>query len=625
MCGLVGYVDLINTPDQAVCEKALKSITHRGPDNQSYTLENGVFLGHTRLSIIDLSDSAHQPMVDATHNVSMVYNGEVYNFRELKRDKLADETFQTTSDSEVILKGYVRYGIDFFDWMRGIFAVAIYDGRGEGKLVLARDRGGIKPLYLYETEKSIGFSSEIKALKPFMADHSINESCLKAYLNLGYCPEPHTIYRSVTALEPGAVLEFSAQGKRLHKPMKYDFSMRNEFSFEQNLERTEELVKAAVAKNLVADVDVTVALSGGVDSSLMYYYANKSQPGINGITVRFNDEAYDESPLAKRYADYLNGKQEIIDLENDFDLGVLNKILLNFDQPYADSSAIPVYYLTRASAKYSKVLIGGDGGDELFNGYPSQTWLYKLMKLKKSGLTRLPTTGLLGLGGMLTKGSKKRLLNRLNLLWSGTPVEMLYDWHSWFPRNTSLDGRSAFKFNDKKGPELYSELFAEDASLGLDEKVVFDYFRKTMLSDYLRKTDMMSMFNGVEYRVPLLDEDLVSFALSIPFEQKSALKKTKIFLRKIHENCYPPDTSKAKKKGFSIPLDKNLSRDDFMEMKNSILAKDSLVTEYIDETYINFLFKSLESRAGREADISRDSVYQRILMLYSLRLWQQHA
>jgi len=365
---------------------------------------------------------------------------------------------------------------------------------------------------------------------------------------------------------------------------------------------------------------VAVALSGGIDSSLMYYYANAAQPGIKGLTVRFDDEAYDESGLASQYAKAVNGAQEIIDLENDFDLEVLNKILLNFDQPYADSSAIPVYYLTKATSQYSKVLVGGDGGDELFNGYPSQTWLHKMMRLKSNRLAGITGKAIFGMGRAVLGGHRKRLLNRLNTLWNDQPEDMLYDWHSWFPRSTTFQGRSAFTFTDLEGIELYKQLFTHELPEEYDGQVLFDYFRKTMLSDYLRKTDMMSMFNGVEYRVPLLDEDLVSFAFTIPFEQKSALKKTKIFLRKIHEKSYPPETSRARKKGFTIPLDKSLSESDFAEMQALMLdKKDGLVTQYVKPEYVSFLFKSLKSRS--DAEISRASVYQRILMLYSLELW----
>jgi len=619
MCGIVGFYDLNASLSQDECLQAVRSIAHRGPDNESYLFESKVFLGHRRLSILDLSESAHQPLKDTSENVWIAYNGEVYNFRELKKEKLAGEEFQSTSDTEVILKGYIKYGTQFIHELRGIFAFAILDRRNGEKIILARDPGGIKPLYISKEKNRLGFASEIKALKPVIRGMSINSACLKAYLNLGYCPEPYTIYNEVQTLEPGTVLEFSSNGYRQEKMYQYKFDRNNGLSFEDNLAKSEELVGKAISRNLIADVDIAVALSGGIDSSLVYYYANKAQPGIKGLTVRFDDKEYDESDVASEYARSVNGQQQIIDIHNDFGLDVLNKILLNFDQPYSDSSAIPVYYLTKATSQYSKVLVGGDGGDELYNGYPSQTWLYQMLKLKSNGLTRMSGKAVFGMATSLLGGSKKRLAKRLADLWNDQPEDMLYDWHSWFSRHTAFDGKKVFNFSDTEGIDLYKGLLTDELPSGFDGQIVFDYFRKTMLSDYLRKTDMMSMLNGVEYRVPILDEDLTSFALSIPFEQKSTRKQTKIFLREIHKKAFPPRTSQGSKKGFAIPLDKSLSSGDFKKMKALMLDKSGIVTEYVNREYVEFLFKALEHR--NEAHISRASVYQRILMLYSLELW----
>jgi asparagine synthase (glutamine-hydrolysing) len=405
--------------------------------------------------------------------------------------------------------------------------------------------------------------------------------------------------------------------------IEYDFESVNNLSFNENKAKTRELLKTAVKRNLVADVEVAVALSGGIDSSLIYAFAHESESSIKGLTVSFSDKEHDESETAQLYANSVGGVIQKIEADTALDLNTLNKILKNFDQPYADSSSINVFFLTRASAKITKVLLGGDGGDELYNGYPSQTWLTYLEKLGRTGVVFNFSRTMLKLASGVGNSSVKRVSSRMLDLWSDKPREMLYDWHSWFPRKTLFNGASPFLFDTSAGLKTYETVFDNEAPDEFSNYVVFDYFRKTMLSDYLRKTDMMSMLNGVEYRVPFLDEDLTSFALTIPFGQKSGLREPKKILRSIHKDIYPPQTSKGAKKGFTIPLDKALSKEEYSVIKDNLLGKESISLEFVKKEYVDFLFRMLDARTGSEHDISRAGVYQRILMLYSLNLWNE--
>ncbi len=450
---------------------------------------------------------------------------------------------------------------------------------------------------------------------------STNENVLKCYLNLGYCPEPNTIYKEIEAVRPGELIELTNEERSVRSLIEYDFEFVNTHKFDENKSRTRELLKTAVKRNLVADVEVAVALSGGIDSSLIYAFAHESESTIKGLTVSFSDKEHDESETAQLYANRVGGILQRIEADTSLNLDTLNMILKNFDQPYADSSAINVYFLTRASGKITKVLLGGDGGDELYNGYPSQTWLTYLEKLGRTGIAYNLSRTLLKTASMAGGLSVRRVTSRMLDLWSDKPREMLYDWHSWFPRKTMFGGKSPFLFDTSTGLRIYESAFDNEAPEEFKNFVVFDYFRKTMLSDYLRKTDMMSMLNGVEYRVPFLDEDLTSFALSIPFDQKSGIREPKKILRSIHKDIYPPQTSKGAKKGFTIPLDKALSKEEYAVIKDNLLASQSLTLEYVKKEYVDFLFRMLEERAGAEKEISRAGVYQRILMLYSLNLW----
>jgi asparagine synthase (glutamine-hydrolysing) len=623
MCGFLGGLDLTGNLDEEQYAKHLKQIKHRGPDSDGYFFTNKIFLGHTRLSIIDLSSEADQPFRSADGRFHLVYNGEIYNYKALKSGLNCN--FKTTSDTEVIIKGYEEHGVNFFKNFRGIYAFCLFDSHEE-KLLLVRDPAGIKPLYLSKDANKYFFSSEIKGILPFLTSKSINEKVIKSYLNIGYCPEPYTAYKNIEAVQPGYVYEINRSGSLYKYPFfKYDYKGNNSLTFGENREQVGQLVQNAVKKNLVADVPVTVALSGGIDSSLLYAYGVQADAGLKGLTVGFNDDSYDESQVAKLYSSTVNGSLEVIRLENDFTLEVLDKIFLHFDQPYSDSSAIPVYYLTKAASQISKVLIGGDGGDELFNGYPSQTWLYYLYYLKKRGLTRKAGDFLFYLANNFYSGNKKRVIDRLHNIWTREPSRMLYEWHSWFPSNTMYNGKKAFKFSEEEGFSIYEQIFIDEQPEQYDQHIIFDYFRKRMLSDYLRKTDMMSMLNGVEYRVPLLDEDLASFAFTIPFNQKSDLKNTKAFLRSIHSDIYPKEASKLAKTGFSVPLDKSLSINEFDVMKHRMLNdKDNILAEYVSADYINYLFAALRAYKKKAKNISRAGIYQRILMLYSLQLWYKN-
>ena len=622
MCGIFGFSSRSGYINDKLPElrRALYKLYHRGPDSSGEYYDQNVFLGHRRLSIIDLSSNANQPLKSVNDNAFIIFNGEIYNYKELK-NKLG--ALKTNSDTEVLLEGYLKFGPDFFKEIRGIYAFGIYDFRYEPKIILYRDLAGVKPLYYFRNDNSFIFASEIKAIREIARDElTIDESILKSYLSLGYCIEPSTIYNEIKAVEPGEYIEVNVERNELNFRIlsRYKLDEINKFSFEENVIKTKELLLQATQRNLVADVDVSVALSGGIDSSLIYAFANAKQK-YKGISVKFNDVKYDETPTAKIYAETLSAPLDIIETSTEGNLELLNEILLHFDQPYSDTSAIPFYFLSKRAVENSKVLIGGDGGDEIQNGYPSFCWLPYIHTISNNSL--LQKIFLLGgnmLRPMLNPDNTRRIQRLNELVKLSDKEEMICEWQSWLSVSNTLNHKSPFLYDTNIVKDVYKNSFNSILTNDFSESMIKNYFFKRMLGDYLRKADMMSMINGLEYRVPMLDEDLVSFSFTIPYDQKSNSKVGKLILRNIHEQIFPKETSNAPKSGFGIPLDKWLTKSDYSYMESYILDPNGIVTNYIGKSYIHFLFESLGNKKNADA-ISRVSAYQRIIMFYSLQLW----
>lgn len=616
MCGILGQFKSSGKCDIFAFEEALKCLHHRGPDHGAVKdLEHGM-LGHRRLSIIDLTAEANQPFSLADDkDRTIIFNGEIYNFQELQAKFTG---LRTKSDTEVILKGYADLGVNFFNSLRGIYAFAItdYRNRKNPKLILYRDPAGIKPLYYFMDRDQFVFASEIKAILPLMGKKlSIHEDVIKAYLSIGYCPEPYTAYKEIKALEPGSVIEIDLSSFQISTRAlrKYTFSNQVRLTDLDLLERTNDLLTQAVNRNVVSDVPILFSLSGGIDSSLLVALSKRNNFNPETLTVSFDDKDYNESNVAKLYAETLGIKSSFITCDSSGSLELLRKLLLHFDQPYADSSFVPFYFLSKEASTRGKVLVGGDGGDEIHAGYTNFVMIPRLRRLKA-------LHSLIRLGAHLAWGNKKRLLTKIAFLTdSKSDEELMYLRESWLYPELSLNGEKPFNFDYREGLDLYASCFASDDGDSFNSKFSNDVFYRRMLSDYLRKTDMMSMINSIEYRVPMLDEDLVEFSLGIPLDKKIEAGRGKKILKDIHRKFYPAVTTDRVKSGFSIPLDTWLSKEDFREMENYILA-DGIVKEFIRPAYIHHLFKAFND-LNYLSSISRAGVYQQILILYSLQLW----
>lgn len=614
MCGIFGYVSFFSGRQYSVeqCRASLSLLKHRGPDGEGEYFDEQVYMGNRRLRIIDLTDAARQPFISHSQNSVLVYDGEIYNYKELS----AGLPLRTRSDTEVLLEGYEKYGYAFFLRLRGMYAFCIYDIPLQ-KFFLYRDPAGIKPLYVKINPAGVVWASEIKALACWdKGQLTTNEAALKSYISLGYVPEPHTIYNEIEAVAPGRLMEWNIKTGQQDTCVlqQYSFNNENAYSFSENCEQTDFLLRQATARNQVADVDANIALSGGIDSSLLTYYSRDFGRG-KAITISIGEEKYNEASTAAVYASHLGMEHVLAEVNTSDHLNLINKLLTHFDQPYADSSLIPFFFLCREASQYSKVLIGGDGGDEIHNGYFTQLVFPML-----AGVQSMPAIAdlfrvVLSVKKLLPVNRHRQLLKIAKGLSLSNRSELLFHLLAWFPLSPEQYPLYPFRYQPHE-----VNLFADNlqfTDLAFLQSVLF---KERMQSDYLRKADMMAMLNSLEYRVPMLDEDLVSFSHSIPYHQKCSLMKSKKILRAIHSRYFPASLSGLSKKGFSIPLDTWLGEDALAEMKRFICLPHGIVKDYVDLRYVDILFKSLTYKYYQRFS-SRESTCQRILILYALQWW----
>lgn len=612
MCGFVAFISMGNTLSVSKAESALQTIKHRGPDATGFITDHkSYFFGHNRLSIIDVSKNANQPFLSGDGKYSIVFNGEIYNYKELKAD--LNLPFRTNSDTEVILEGFIKEGEAFFSKLRGMYAFVIAE-LDSPKIWVVRDPVGIKPLYYAHIGDTVSIASEIKAILHYLDKKpEINHQALSSYINTGYISEPLTVYKGIEAVEPGFVYRFDGKNWSKWPFFSFNFDPGNE---DIKLEEIEHALEMAVKRNLVADIECAVALSSGIDSSLIYFLSHKLNPEIQSLSVAMADSNYDETDGSRKYAEFCKGKFQKLVIDNDFNLDLVNDLLAHFDQPFADSSMIPMYFLTEATREHTKVLLAGDGGDEVFNGYP---FMHYVSVLAGNPFFK----GVLGVGrglSPLLPYETARLINRLSGV-AGKPVyEAIYNINAWFPSNLEFNGRSIFVQDKYAGLQLDQELAKSSLPDTRDGKIIYHSFRKILLSDYLRKTDMMAMKNGIELRVPFLDEDLVQLAFRMSFNEKSSYRKGKLPLRKIHEKYYEGLGANQGKKGFSIPLDVYFKEEEKQRILKVILDKNAVSRNYIHSDYIEFLGEQFMSFSKPQM-ISRGSIYQRVFLLYSLERW----
>ncbi|MGI4851434.1 MAG: asparagine synthase (glutamine-hydrolyzing) [Janthinobacterium lividum] len=593
MCGIFGYVSW-NTQNNILDEQKLINATnllsHRGPDAGAYFLESPFFLAHRRLSIIDIKNG-EQPLFSKDERYVLSFNGEIYNFIELKKE-LADlgHNFFTTSDTEVIINGYIQWGEKVCEKIIGMFSFAIYD-RKEKTFFLARDRIGEKPLFYFFENNIFSFASEIKSLA-YIADFSlnINSNAFEQYLCLNYVPGNSTLLNKLHKLKPGCWMHVSLKGIKIESYWhpKVVSSVEN-LSINEAIDQLDNHLIQSVKIGSRSEVPITLALSGGIDSSLVGYYAAMQGSLTEAYCVDFQDQNFSEFGQAKLVANKLGVKINPIPFSSK-NLESFLDTVYHSDDPLADSSSLAVWVLAKEVSKRYKVMLGGDGGDEIFGGYLT----YKATMMYQKIFKYLPSplrTACYKFKNFIPISDKKvsfnyklmRFLRAFNL----SPEQAHFTWNgSWHPDDAKEIFTSSSDEQINFSSSKLSKLDDKNNLLNLQLIDIENY----LPSDILTKVDRMTMAHGLESRSPLLHPDIVNFGLSLPFSYKiSQSGKSKFILRELVERKIGKSISQAKKQGFSLPINQWLRKD------AKTLLLDILSSQQLDS--IPFLNKNFIQEA----------------------------
>jgi asparagine synthase (glutamine-hydrolysing) len=560
VCGILGLAGQVPPEGRELLRAMGATLGHRGPDDAGewWSPEGDVGLGHRRLAIIDLSPGGHQPMADASGQFVIVYNGEIYNFQDLRRELEArGHRFRTASDTEVILEAYRAWGVDCLGHFNGMFAFALYD-RGQQRLFLARDRAGEKPLYFRHTPASFCFASELKAL---MADPAcprrLDLEALNFYLGYGYVPGDRCILEGVQKLPPAMGLTYELATGQLRQWRYWDLPQPDPGKGadpEALAQEAETLLKDSVRLRLIADVPVGILLSGGLDSSLVTAMAAQVATGrVRTFTITFPGHgALDEGPYARLVAKHWGTEHTELVAEQ-ASVALLPELARQYDEPLGDHALVPTYLVTRLIRQHATVALGGDGGDELFGGYHHYNFLQRHAGWRRC-LPRPLRALVAGAARFLPLGFKGRhhLMGLSgDLAWGIAHVNLFFDARS--RRRLAPLLRDAGEEAVLLPETSRASLCRRDHSL-LQQATRAD-FGTTLADGYLAKVDRASMLNSLEVRAPFLDHRLIEFAFGrLPDELRATAQARKVLLQRLAGRLLPPTFDAGRKQGFTMPL-----------------------------------------------------------------------
>jgi asparagine synthase (glutamine-hydrolysing) len=574
---LVGKMNMIHVT------KATMALKRRGPDFQDIYHDSQVGLGHRRLSIIDTSAAANQPMWDESSRYCIVFNGEIFNFKELREKlRLRGISFFSESDTEVLLKLYILEKENCLNQLNGFFALCIYD-KEEQTFFLARDRYGVKPLlYLHDEDKFL-FASEMKSILTYGIEKDLDWTSLYTYLQLNYIPAPDTIFKKVKKLMPGHYMKVKKGHYAISRYYSIPYpagSTDSKGSYEEAKVTFKNLLEKSVERRLISDVPLGTFLSGGIDSSVITGIASKLKPDLNTFSIGFKDEKFfDETDYARLVAKKFNTKHTVFSLTND-DLYVhVNSILDYIDEPFADSSAINVYILSQETRKHATVALSGDGADELLGGYNKHA---AFLRSLNPGLKEKSVHTLLPLLKLFPQSRNNSLSNRIRQavrFGEGLSLSAANRYWRWAALADESEALSLLNSHVQEliKNEQYAERVGEilkslRGNPGMNEVLLTD-MELVLPNDMLTKVDLMSMANSLEVRTPFLDYELVNFAFSLPTDFKINSSIRKRILQDTFRDLLPVELYNRPKKGFEVPMLKWLRR----EMKS--LIQDDLLSE----------------------------------------------
>ena len=588
MCGIVGF----NGKNSRKLESMMNSIRHRGPDDSGKFESENISLGHVRLSILDLSSHGHQPM--HYENLSMVYNGEVYNFKEIKEElKTYGYKFNSYSDSEVVLKAYHKWGVDAINKFIGMFAIAIYDNITL-ELTLIRDRVGVKPLYYYFDGNNFVFGSELKPIMKFFRDKKlkISKDGLFEYFKFGYISSNLSIFENCYKVPAGNYLIFNT--KKLEIEIKEYWSILPFFelpkfqkSEEELVDELESILIEAFRYRMVSDVPVGIFLSGGVDSSILASILQKHYGNIQTFTIGFKEEKYNEAKYAKEVAEYIGTKHTERYLDSSGAKDILERFVEIYDEPFGDSSGIPTTLVSQLARDSDiKVVLSADGGDEIFCGY-SRYWTINRIGEKIFKLPYPIRRGVNSIMDLIGDENISKVITNSNMEFKYKIAHKILNMRSWKDIYLAL-----ISYDIDELLDFSKEI--DDISFEVGEKIapmqgmmLWDYHRY-MVDDILTKVDRATMSLSIEGREPLLDHTIAEFMAQVPFEMKYKNGDSKYLLKKVLERYIPKEMIYRKKMGFGIPIFEWFSSDlkrlfDIYFQKSK---RDNLLNqEYIDREY----------------------------------------
>jgi asparagine synthase (glutamine-hydrolysing) len=552
MCGILGYTHVRKRLPRGVLDAALNALMHRGPDHPGRFSTDLVSLGATRLRILDL-ESGDQPLISPDGDVIIVFNGEIFNHHELRLELEAlGARFETRCDTEVVLHAFLRWGSDCFARLSGMFGIAIWV-QSERRLILARDRMGIKPLYYCQHEGELYFGSELKCIFAHPdVPRRISMDGLNCYLSLNYVPAPHTLVEGIHKLLPGHVLDWHGHDFNIHCYVKKDETAVAPRSMEEATEELDSLLQKSVREQLVSDVPVGIWLSGGLDSSTILRYASKAgTANLRTFSITFKGRSFDESASIKEITDHFGSRHTEFDLDESAGLeDAIQKMAYYSDEPSADAGALPAWFLAQMSSKEVTVVLTGEGADELFAGYLT----YKADRY--AAMARKVPAGLrqaaLKYAELLPVSDDKISFEyKLKRFLQGSllsPEQAHVYWNGTF---TEAEKRDFFHFADVD--PMAAMLNNMKAGSGLQRYLEFDQ-RYYLADDILYKVDRMTMAHSLEARPPFLDPRIVDFSRRLPDEFKLNGSQSKYVLRRLMQDKLPPNVLRRPKIGFDIPI-----------------------------------------------------------------------
>jgi asparagine synthase (glutamine-hydrolysing) len=636
MCGIAGYFDITKTITRDHLEKMTSKIAHRGPDAQGIFVEGPCGLGHRRLSIIDLSERANQPMVSSNDRYVIVYNGEVYNFREIGArlksnvSNIKDSVqLKTSSDTEVVLEAFAAYGVDFIHQLNGMFAIAIYDKVSE-ELYLFRDRLGIKPIFYYWDNQKLLFASELKAIVSNKEiKTTLRQEAIKEFLYLGYIPTPGTIYSNIYKLESGSWMKVSAKGieKNTYWNVKNKITNNIISDKEQALVKLSDVIVSSVQYQLKSDVPFGVFLSGGVDSSLITAQAvGLSSVKVKTFSIGFEENSHNESEYAKAVAKYLGTEHHEFIVSYKDAINLIDDVLDIYDEPFADSSAIPTLLVSKLAKQYVTVTLSGEGGDELFYGYGAYQWARRLnnplIKYSHEAISTIfkkLSSRYQRVGRLLDYTNdtdlKCHIFSQEQYFFSSKEIESLLvkeekfslKLMSWLNEDNILTGLNDYQSN--------KAIRVSERSLNAMEKQALFDLNYYLQDDLLTKVDRASMHYSLETRVPYLDHRLVELAINIDPKLKYKNGISKYILKEILYQYIPKEIFQRPKQGFAIPLNK------WLKNELSYLIDENL-SEEIVRKYDVIKYEEVK-KILTQFNSGMDFLYNRIWLLIVLHYWLQ--